>query len=180
MRVTSWCAVTIATASPSTATCSCFSCGSTSRNQPVHPLNARIAPKKLTPALVTSPAKISAHPSARTNGQAVDDGRFTLSRAAWLVCGADSIRSSLPSHQINHSEHHHPYGIHKMPIHREHFAAVRVLHVHSARQRKQQHNRERHQPHRHVRGVQSHKRVIGDRKSTRLNSSHIPLSRMPS
>src|ERR1051326_7690791 len=54
MRVTSWCAVTIATASPSTATCSCFSCGSTSRNQPVHPLNARIAPKKLTPAMVTS------------------------------------------------------------------------------------------------------------------------------
>jgi hypothetical protein len=40
----------------------------------MHPLTARIAPRKLTAELVTKPAKIKVKPKARMIGQAVGAG----------------------------------------------------------------------------------------------------------
>src|ERR1700739_4228616 len=58
---------------------SCFSCGNTSRNHPMTPLIARIAPRRLTDGLVTIPAKTRVRPKARMIGQAVVSGISILS-----------------------------------------------------------------------------------------------------
>ena len=62
-----------------TGTDSIFSCGKTSRNQPMYPQTARIAPSTLTAAFVTMPAATSMTPKARTIGHAVGAGSSTVS-----------------------------------------------------------------------------------------------------
>ena len=51
-----------------TGTDSCFSCGNTSRNHPMYPLTARIAPRTLTDAVVSKSAKTRVMPNVRTIG----------------------------------------------------------------------------------------------------------------
>src|SRR5713226_1602590 len=53
---------------------SCFSCGNTSRNHPTQPANVKIAPRMLTEALVTNPAKTNVRPKARMIGHVVGAG----------------------------------------------------------------------------------------------------------
>src|SRR6185369_14857605 len=66
--------VTTAGSSGRTGTASCASCGRTLRNQPTAPAITRTAPRTLTDALVTSPAKSSVVPNASTIGHAVGAG----------------------------------------------------------------------------------------------------------
>src|SRR5260370_8206259 len=53
---------------------SCFSWGNTSRNHPTQPASVKIAPRMLTEALVTNPAKTNVRPKARVIGHAVGAG----------------------------------------------------------------------------------------------------------
>src|SRR6266478_9238799 len=76
------------------------SAGRTSRNQPTAPATARTAPSRLTEAAVTSPAKTSVKPNARTIGHAVAAGASIFSN----------------SDDIDHRENDDPDGIHKVPV----------------------------------------------------------------
>ena len=72
---------------------SCFSCGNTSRNQPTQPASVKIAPRMLTEALVTNPAKTNVRPKARTIGHAVGAGSSIVFCIALSVFG---VSSSVP------------------------------------------------------------------------------------
>src|SRR6266478_4674971 len=103
--------VRIGDASSATGTHSWDSAGRTSRNQPTAPATARAAPSTLTEAAVTSPAKTSAKPKARTTGHAVEAGTSILSN----------------SDHIDYRKNHNPDGIHKVPVHRQNLHAPGML-----------------------------------------------------
>src|SRR5438874_3848351 len=78
---------------------SVFSTGSTSRNQPIAPRNARISPTTLTTTCVTNPAHRSVSPKAVTIGQGVGAGVSIRFR------GSRDIISSTPD-DVHDSENH--------------------------------------------------------------------------
>src|SRR5580698_1383723 len=161
-------AVAKRTSSGTTGTTSSCCSGSTSRNHPRHPANKKSAPRQLTDALVTRPANSRATPIARMNGHAVDAGT-SMSRG---VCGlafnspvADCVGIyPSASENVHYGEDHNPYGIHEVPIHREHFNVTGVFHFHTATKCQRGDDREHDQTCRDVKPVQSDKRVISGSK----------------
>src|SRR6266496_4075878 len=92
-----------------TGTHSVFSTGSTSRNQPIAPRNARMSPTTLTATWVTNPAHNSVSPKAVTIGQKVGAG------ASICFCGSTVIVSSTTDY-VYDCENDYPHGIDEMPI----------------------------------------------------------------
>src|SRR5689334_13319850 len=91
-RATAGRLVATGTGSSNTGTDSCFSCGSTSRNQPTYPVRANIAPRILTDTVVSIPANTRVMPNARTIGQAVGDGMVTaFGASSWLFVGSSTV-----------------------------------------------------------------------------------------
>ena len=62
---------------------------------------------------------------------------------------------------VNHGENHHPHGINKMPVHREHIHAARLLRPHASGQSENRDNRKHDQARGDVKGVQADQRVVG-------------------
>src|ERR1700685_1418399 len=142
---------------------SCFSRGSTSRNQPIHPQTVKIAPMMLTGALVTRPANSNATPKAATIGQAVGAGSSMLPGEPARV----SVRSvpipptlSLASNDVNDSENHNPHCIHEMPVNRQHVDTISVLLLNIPKQRERHHCGKADKPNNHVKPVQSDQRIV--------------------
>src|SRR6266853_447311 len=134
----------------STETRSCFSSGNASRNQPTQPAIARIAPRRLTAILVTSPANSSVKPKARTIGHAVGAGSSTVFINGSTSRGDSSIISEpicssllssglvqpyrpLSSNDVNDREYHNPHCIDEVPIERQDVNSIRVLLLDSPR-----------------------------------------------
>src|SRR5713226_9965951 len=87
---------------------SCFSCGNTSRNHPTQPASVKIAPRMLTEALVTNPAKTNAIPKARMIGHAVGAGSSIvpcvgLSGFGDSSNGSDAMFQYLPHRPITYT-----------------------------------------------------------------------------
>src|SRR5262245_32135149 len=144
-----------------TGTDSIFSCGKTSRNQPMYPLTASIAPTTLTAAFVTRPATTSITPKAKTIGDAVGAGSSTVSvrrcaSACELMFRFASCTGVLAPDDVYDREHHDPHRVHEMPIERQHVDAVGVLLPHAAEPRECHHGREQDQADDHVKPVQSY------------------------
>src|SRR5690348_13780185 len=97
------------TSPATTETDSVFSTGSTSRNQPIAPRNARISPTPLTATCVTNPAHKSVSPKAVTIGQNVGAG------VSIRFCGSTGIVSSTTNY-VYDCENDYPHGIDEMPI----------------------------------------------------------------
>src|ERR1700688_1203115 len=97
---------------------SCFSWGKTSRNHPTQPAKAKIAPRMLTDALVTNPAKTNVRPNAKMMGHAVGAGSSIVSCTALPIFGDSSSLSetifeclSSSSNHVHDSENHNPYHV---------------------------------------------------------------------
>src|SRR5262245_24338562 len=71
-----------------TGTNSVFSTGSTSRNQPIAPRNARMSPTTLTTTCMTNPAAKSVSPKAVTIGQGVGAGTIIFPGCGSCFCSA--------------------------------------------------------------------------------------------
>lgn len=148
--------VATGTGCSNTGTDSCCSRGRTSRNQPMHPLTAKIAPKMLTAAVVTIPANTNATPRAKTIGHAVGDGSSTVfGPSSCVFIGTSTfvvIYHSTPD-DVNHREHHHPHRVYKMPIERQYIEAIGMLVPHVSPKQKSQNGREKNQTYCHVEGM---------------------------
>src|SRR5690349_530236 len=121
--------------SGTTATDSSCVCGKTARNHPTQPASARAAPKALTDILVTSPANRRVVPNARRKGQAVGAGTSIVPglRDVSFNCSvANSVAmSTSTSENVNYGKNHNPYGVHEMPVHREHLDVGRLPYSHT-------------------------------------------------
>src|ERR1700728_74666 len=146
-----------------TTTSSC-SCGKTSRNQPTEPASDSSAPRQLTDVLVTRPAKSSATPMAKINGHAVGAGTSISrgERVSFNCSVADRVSiDSSASKNVNYRENHNPYGIHEMPVHREHFDVIRLLHSHATSTTEYGDDRKHDETSSDVKRMQADERVIG-------------------
>ncbi len=108
----------------------------------MHPLSARIAPRRLTDELVTKPAKTKVRPKARMIGQAVGAGISIVSvrssafaRASMLV-----LFSISASNDINDGEDDNPNCVHEVPIERQHVDALGILLLHRSEDCKNHHS----------------------------------------
>src|SRR5215471_7755225 len=159
-RVTSGCSVTICTASGSTGTISCCSCGRTSRNQPIELTTTSKAPITLKPALVSRPAKSNVAPKARTTGHTVGSGSSTLDgRLAPRVPDSSCMIPSA-SYDVHDRKNHDPNRIDKVPIEPKHPDAAGMLLPNFGRKRQDQHEAKSDHSYDHVRSVQSDQRII--------------------
>src|ERR1700677_3458138 len=146
-----------------TATTSSCSCGKTSRNQPKHPDKASTQPSTLTDVLVTRPANSSATPTAKMNGHAVGAGTSISRRVRVSFSGVvgDGVGMySSASKNVNHGEHHNPHGIDEMPVHREHFDVIRLLHSHTTSKAEDRNHREHDETCCDVKGMQADEREV--------------------
>src|SRR6516165_11233808 len=164
--------------SNTTGTVSSCSRGNTSRNQPTQPATASTTPKTLTDALVRRPANIKVKPKAKTRGHAVDAGT-SISTGARGLCSACSMDASVAiffssaAKNVNHGENNDPHGIHKMPVHRQHVDASRLLRPNTTRQPEKQHDAQQDQSNSHVRGVQANQRVVRCSKKVRRDGEPV-------
>src|SRR5262245_33339566 len=106
-----------------TGTHSVFSTGSTSRNQPTPPRNARMIPITLTTTCVTNPAAKSVSPNAVTIGQGVGAG------TSIRFCGSTDIISSTAD-DVHDSENYHPYAIDEVPVPGDHLDVLGIVSSH--------------------------------------------------
>jgi hypothetical protein len=84
---------------------SCLSWGKTSQNHPTQPVTVKNAPRMLTNALVTNPAKTNVRPKARIMGHAVGAGSSIVPCISLSVFGdsssvSDAIFQYLPHRPI--------------------------------------------------------------------------------
>src|SRR5580698_5195043 len=171
------CAGTASTISQGITTC--FSCGSTSRNQPTQPANIRIAPSTLTAALVTRPAMSSMNPKASVIGHAVGCGITIPLRSAFEArCSLLIANESSASGYIDHKKNDDPNHINEMPVERQHVHAFVVLLLHPAKQRKRENEREAEQADRDVKCVQTHERVVGGAKQVGLDREAFVINQV--
>src|SRR6266498_396235 len=106
-----------------TGTHAVFSTGSTSRNQPTAPRNARISPTTLTTTCVTNPAHRSVSPKAVIIGHGVGAG------VSIRFCDSRDIISSTPD-DVYDCENHHPHGIDEMPVPGDHLDVLGIASSH--------------------------------------------------
>src|SRR5712671_5964654 len=166
--------------SAKTGTTSSCSCGKTSRNQPTQPASVSTAPSTLTDALVRSPAKSSANPTASTRGHAeeagnsISRGPFELS-LSWSANTEVVIPSpdSSSGNNVNHGEDNDPDCIHKMPVQRKHIQTSGMLPADTPRQAEKEHDTEHEQTGGDVKRVQTNKRVIRGPKKTGRNGQPV-------
>src|SRR3984893_11981935 len=154
--------------------------GKTSRNQPTQPASASIAPRTLTGAPVRSPVNISVNPEARTRGHMVAAG-ISISPLSTMgsLDGSVAILSSAAKN-VNHGKHHDPDRIDKMPVHRKHFHARRLLRPDAASQAKKEYDAKHYQTRGDVKTVQPDKRVVsGSKKVGRNGQSAFVDQPMP-
>src|ERR1700730_16456755 len=121
MRATSRLVVVTSVTCGTTGTNSCASCGRTSRNQPIAPAMATIAPRMLTASLVTNPANSNVVPNASAIGHAVGAGISIVPGLFSFVCVTKSTAILFPSSAPNNvydDEDYYPNHIHEVPIHR--------------------------------------------------------------
>src|SRR5689334_6087499 len=145
--------------SGATATVSSSGCGKTAQNHPTQPASARAAPRTLTDMLVTSPANRRVAPNARMKGQAVGAGTSIVPgvRGVSFNCSvANCVAMSTSSPEnVNHGKNHDPYGVHKMPVHREHFDVARLLYSYTATKSEHCNSQEHHETCGDVKPVQA-------------------------
>src|SRR5882762_1213504 len=112
--------------------------------------------------LVTSPAKRRVAPKAKMNGQAVGAGTSIVRgvrKVSFNCSDIVAISTSTPEN-VNYGKNHNPYGVNKMPIHREHFDVTRLLHSHTATKSEHRNGQEHDETCGDVKRVQADKRVI--------------------
>src|ERR1700719_1855475 len=151
--------------SGTTATVSSCACGKTARNHPTQPANASTAPRTLTDMLVSSPANRRAAPKAKMNGQAVGSGTLIVPGVPEFsfncsVANSVAMSTSAPEN-VNYGKNHNPYGVHKMPVHREHFDATGLLDSHTTTKSENRNGHEHDETCGDMKRMQSDKRVIG-------------------
>src|ERR1700730_5796403 len=133
----------------------------------------RIAPRMLTEALVSSPAKSRVMPNARMMGHPVGAGSLTVPGvdlgASTRITGEAIIPPSLATDDVNNGEHNYPDRIHKMPIQGKDFGPLAMLRLYFSKKSENHADGENDQAHGDVKRMQPDKRVIRRAKKIRAD-----------